>query len=178
VRAVTVIEGGFMARVRWQVAIGLVSCLVVAGWVVYAQTNTRKALTAQDYSEITELYARLYQGSDLREMQTWISNFAEDAIFRFPDGKEVAGKKALADFREKSFGGQTGDSKRRHWVSGVMLTPNADGTTNGRAYWFMIDARSKQPVVAQSGYFHDVFVKTSEGWKFKRHGVYMDGMAE
>jgi hypothetical protein len=166
-----------MARVRWQVAIGLVGCFVVAGWV-YAQTNTRKALTAQDYTEITELYARVYQGSDLRETQTWISNFAEDAVFRFPDGKEVAGRKALADWREKSYGGQTGDSRRRHWVSGVMLTPSTDGTTSARAYWFMIDASTKQPVVAQSGVFHDVFVKTAAGWKFKRHGVYFDGAAE
>jgi hypothetical protein len=167
-----------MTKMRWLVAIGLASFLFAVGWVS-AQTNTRKAvLTAQDYTEITELYARLYQGSDLREVDTWISNFADDGVFRFPDGKEIAGKAALTDFRVKSFGGKTGDSKRRHWVSGVMLTPNADNTANARAYWFMINASAKQPVVAESGYFNDVFVKTAGGWKFKRHGVYFDSATE
>jgi len=168
-----------VTRKRLFVVIGLAGCLAMAGWV-YAQTSGRRppVLTAQDYTEITQLYARLYQGSDLRELDVWLSNFADDGVFRFPDGKEVAGKNALSEFRTKSFGGKTGDSKRRHWTSGVMLTPNADGTANARAYWFMIDARSKQPVVAESGYFQDVFAKTAAGWKFKKHGVYMDGGAE
>jgi hypothetical protein len=56
----------------------------------------------------------------------------------------------------------------------VALTPLPDGTVKGRAYWMMIDGSSKMPVVAQSGVFDDVFVKTSAGWKFKRHGVRMD----
>jgi hypothetical protein len=44
----------------------------------------------------------------------------------------------------------------------------------GRAYWMMIDGANKAPVLAQSGLFDDVYVKTSRGWKFKRHGVRMD----
>ena len=155
------------------------ACLAVAGWA-FAQSGGRKApaLTAQDYTEITELYARLYQGSDLRELDTWLSNFADDAVFSFPNGDEVAGKKALGEWRAKSFAGQAGDSKRRHWTSGVMLTPVPDGSVKARAYWFMIDARKKQPVVAESGYFDDLFVKTSAGWRFKRHGVKFDTATE
>jgi hypothetical protein len=155
--------------------IALLGCAFLAG-MVYAPAANAKALTltAQDYTEITELYARLYQGSDLRELDVWLSNFADDAVFVFPDGKEVAGTKALRDFRVKSFGGNTGDSKRRHWVSGVMLTPTPDGIAKGRAYWLMIDGSGKQPVLAQSGHFDDQFVKTKGGWKFKKHVVNMD----
>jgi len=150
----------------------VIGAVAVVG-LVYARTANARAvaLTAQDYTQITELYARLYQGSDLRETDVWLSNFADDGVFSFPDGKEVAGKKALREWREKSFGGKTGDSKRRHWTSGVTLTPMPDGAAKGRAYWLQLDVGAKQPVVQASGYFDDLFVKTSDGWKFKRHGV-------
>jgi hypothetical protein len=164
-----------MTRMRvFMMAIVLASVVVVG--LLYARTANARAvaLTAQDYTAITELYARLYQGSDLRELDVWLSNFADDATFVFPNDDEVTGKKALGEWRAKSFAGNTGDSKRRHWVSGVMLTPMPDRVAKARAYWFMIDGSGKQPVVAQSGYFDDLFVKTASGWKFKKHVVRMD----
>ena len=120
-----------MTRMRVLMITGLVGCLAVAS-VVYAQTNRASVLTAQDYTEITELYARLYQGSDLREMDLWLSTFADDGAFIFPNGDEVAGKNALAEWRAKSFGGSVEDSRRRHWTSGVMLTPTSDGAAKAR----------------------------------------------
>lgn len=164
-----------MTRMRTLIVSTVIAAVAVVG-LVYARTANAKAvaLTAQDYTAITELYARLYQGSDLRELDVWLANFADDGVFVFPNGDEVAGKKALGEWRAKSFGGNTGDSKRRHWTSGVMLTPMPDGTAKARAYWLMLDASGKQPVVAQSGYFDDLFVKSAAGWKFKKHVVRMD----
>jgi len=161
-----------MGHIRNIAALVLVGGLAIGGWE-YAQAKSTK-LTAQDYTEITELYARLYQGSDLREMDLWLSNFVDDAAYGFPNGDSITGKAALTEWRKKSWGGQTGDSRRRHWTSGVSLTPLPDGTVKGRAYWMMIDGKDKLPVVAQSGLFDDLYVKTSTGWKFKRHNVRMD----
>ena len=159
---------------RLLLAIGLVGCLAIGG-LVYAQTGGGRTavLTAQDYTDITELYARLYQGADLREPDLWLSAFAEDGVFQFPNGDEVSGKKALAEWRAKTFAGARGDSKRRHWTSGIMLTPNPGGAIS-RAYFLLLDVSGKQPVVTQSGRFDDVFVKTAGGWKFKRHAVRTD----
>jgi 3-phenylpropionate/cinnamic acid dioxygenase small subunit len=161
-----------MSKVRSVAAMAVVGCLALGGWS-YVQAKTAK-LTAEDYTEITELYARLYQGGDLRELDLWLSNFVDDAAYGFPNGDSVTGKTALTEWRKKSWAGQTGDSKRRHWTSGVALTPLPDGTVKGRAYWMMIDGKDKLPVVAQSGLFDDLYVKTPSGWKFKRHAVKMD----
>jgi hypothetical protein len=161
-----------MRTMRHVAAAALVGGLAIAGWE-YAQAKSTN-LTAQDYTEITELYARLYQGGDLRELDLWLSNFVDDAVYGFPNGDSVTGKAALSEWRKKSWAGQTGDSKRRHWTSGVALIPLPDGTVKGRAYWMMINGADKAPVVAQSGLFDDLYVKTSTGWKFKRHGVRMD----
>jgi hypothetical protein len=161
-----------MAQLRNIATLALVAGLAIGGWA-YAQGKSTK-LTAEDYTEISELYPRLYQGGDLRELDLWLSNFVDDAEYGFPTGDGVKGKQALAEWRKKSWAGQTGDSKRRHWTSGVALTPLPDGTVKGRAYWMMIDGKDKVPVVAQSGLFDDVYVKTATGWKFKKHGVRMD----
>lgn len=161
-----------MGSMRHVAAVVLVGGLAIACWE-YAHAKSTN-LTAQDYTEITELYARLYQGGDLRELDLWLSNFVDDAVYGFPNGDSVTGKPALSEWRKKSWAGQTGDSKRRHWTSGVALAPLADGTVKGRAYWMMIDGANKLPVVAQSGLFDDLYVKTSTGWKFKRHNVRMD----
>ena len=165
-----------MTRARILTAVGLIGCLAIGGLVLSQTAHAKKGvvLTAQDYTEITELYARLYQGSDLRETDLWLSAFSEDGVFRFPNGDEVVGKKALAEWRAKSFAGSTADSKRRHWTSGVMLTPTPDGGAQSRAYFLLIDVSGKQPVVTSSGRFDDVFVKTAGGWKFKKHAVRSD----
>src|SRR2546422_278413 len=140
--------GGTMTRMRLFVTMFVLASVAVVGLVYARPANAGAvALPPQASTAITELSARLYQGSDLRELDTWIANFADDAVFSFPDGKEVAGKKALTEWREKSFGGTTGDSKRRHWGSGVMMTPMPEGTAKARPDWLMVHGRGEQPVV-------------------------------
>lgn len=151
-------------------AIALAASLTTGGWVA-AQTR-HATLTAQDYSEVTELYHRMYHASDMRDGDRWVSTFADDGLFRLPNGMEVVGKQALREWRTKSFGGKTGDTRRRHWTSGVVMTPNADGSANVRAYWLALDVTKK--TVIETGTFDDVVVKTPGGWKFKRHAVIFD----
>src|SRR2546425_10240246 len=120
--------GGTMTRMRLFVMMFVLASVAVVG-LVYARTANARAvaLTAQDYTAITELYARLYQGSDLRELDVWLSNFADDAVFTFPDGNEVAGKKALGEWRGESFGGRTGGPKRGRGAGGGGVGPRSRG---------------------------------------------------
>ena len=76
--------------------------------------------------------------------------------------------------RAKSYGGKTGDTRRRHWTSGVVMTANADGTAKVRTYWLAIDVIKK--TVIETGTFDDVVVKTPAGWRFKRHAVIFDSV--
>lgn len=152
-------------------AIALAACLTTGGSVA-TQTRHATTLTAADYSEVTELYHRMYHASDSRDGGAWVSTFADDGVFRLPNGMEVVGKQALAEWRTKSFGGKTGDTHRRHWTSGLVMTPNADGSAKVRAYWLALETTKK--TVIETGTFDDVVVKTPAGWKFKRHAVIFD----
>jgi hypothetical protein len=168
-----------MRKLRlWMVIVvfALLGSLGVGGWL-YAQTaKGRRAamLSAQDSYEITQLYSTMYQGGDARDASSWLSTFAEDGVLKFPSGEEVVGKKALAEWRAKSFGGKVGDSKRRHSFPNIRLTPAPDGGALARAYFILIDASGKEPVLIESGTSDDVFVKTADGWKFKSHAVHVD----
>ena len=153
--------------------ITLAGLLAVGPWV-YGQTQMASVLTAQDAHEITHLYATMYQGSDFRDAELWLSTFSDDGVFIFPTGDEVTGKQALAEWREKSFGGQTGDSKRRHYFPNIRMVQTPDGGATARAYWVELDVSGQPAAIRNTGTADDVFVKTSAGWKFKSHAVHLD----
>jgi ketosteroid isomerase-like protein len=149
---------------------------VVAGVGSFYAQNARAAttLTAQDYQDITQLYSIMYQGADLRDADLWLSSYADDGVFKLPTGDQVAGKKALAEWRAKSFGGKVGDSKRRHWFELIRISPSPNGGATARAYWSVVDVSKKQATITSTGTVDDVFVKTAAGWKFKVHAVHAD----
>ena len=165
-----------MTTNRSLVVIPLVCLLAAAGWV-YTQPQAATVLSAEDAHEIRQLYATMYQGSDFRDADLWLSTFAEDGVFIFPTGDQVAGKSALAEWRENSFRGETGDSGRRHSFTTIRMAATPDGGATARAYWIELDVKSRPSAIRNTGTADDIFVKTSEGWKFKSHTVHVDALA-
>lgn len=157
--------------------VALIGLTAAAAWT-YARPEAAAALTAEDRQEIIQLYATLYQGSDFRDAELWLSTFADDAVFIFPTGDRIAGREALAAWRENSFGGETGDSQRRHYVPNVRLTPAPDGGATARAYWIELDVAATPARIRNTGTADDVFVKTAGGWKFKSRAVHLDAALE
>ena len=119
-------------------------------------------LTGKDYAEIEQLYGRYNQGSDFRDVDLWLSAFADDAVF-VVGGTEYKGTEALREFRTSSFARSEGGPPRRHWSSSLVITPTADGA-EGRAYYFVMDVSTRPPTIGGGGYQEDVFVKTADGW--------------
>ena len=161
----------------------LIGVVVVAGLIGASSLRAQKAgaagtLSAQDVSDITQLYSSSYQGADLRDADLWLSAYADDAVFTLPTGAKVVGRKALAEWRQKSFAGKVGDSKLRHWFGLIRVFPAPDGGAAAKAYYTVIDVSTKQPTIRSSGMVDDVFVKTPAGWRFKTHTVTADAPAE
>lgn len=163
-----------MSRTRSALVIALVGFVAGTGWM-YAQPKAATVLSAQDAHDIEQLYATMYQGSDFRNKELWLSTFTEDGVFVFPTGDEVAGKQALGAWREKSFGSEVGDSGRRHGFTSIRMTASPDGGATATAYWIELDVKQKPSAIKNTGTAEDTFVKTAAGWKFKRHIVRVDG---
>lgn len=117
------------------------------------------ALTTQDYMEIHELYARYNHAMDLGigAGQGVADTFTEDGVLN----KTAVGRQAIAELSRRAGGGP-----RRHITTSLVLTPAADGV-KGQAYYFLVDASSREFNLIQGGQYDDTIVKTARGWRFK-----------
>ena len=157
----------------------LVMVLGVVGGISWSHAqqpggSSVTALTGQDYAEIVHLFGRYNQGTDFKDAALWLSIFTDDAVFQpGANAEEIVGQAALAAWRAQNFAARPAASQSRHWNSSWVVTPTAAGVT-GRAYYLLVDVSSGQPVVAGSGYYEDVYVKTSDGWRIKRRRAISD----
>ncbi len=164
---------------RWQV---LVVALMV-GFVVgmgYAQQRGRspEMLGGEDYADIIHLFGRYNQGTDFLDADMWLSVFTDDAIFQPGVGREeYVGKVALAEWRAQNFAARSPERRYRHWNSSWVVTKTADGAT-GRGYLLGINVTTGDPVVHESGYYEDIYVKTSDGWRIKERRARRDRFSE
>ena len=161
-----------MRRLRVLIVITVVGVMAGIGWAV-AREGGAPALSGQDHAEIMRLYGMYNQGSDFRDAELFVSAFADDAVFTTGPNQQVVGREALLAQRAERYQGQTGDNGRRHHNSSFVITPTAEGA-KGRAYWTVFDVSGAQPTPVVSGYYDDVFVKTSDGWKIRSRTLHRD----
>lgn len=145
------------------------------GWVSAQEFGNTESghLTAQDYADIQQLFWRYNQGSDFRDADLFLSAFADDAVFRTGPGQEYVGREELAALRVERHAGQSGDNGRRHWNSSYRITPSDQGAT-GLIYWLLVDVSTSPPNLVVSGYYEDVYVKTTIGWRIKTRTIKRD----
>ena len=129
-------------------------------------------LTGKDYAEIERLFGLYNQGSDFRDAEMFVSAFSEDGEIIRRNGS-VKGQTALLAERAERYQGQTGDNKRRHLNSSFLITPTSDGA-KGRAYWVLNDVSGSEIKAVASGYYDDIYVKTSDGWKIRSRRLTAD----
>ena len=158
------------------VVAGVLVGVIGVGWLGESPRGAAMELTGQDYAEIQRLYGLYNQGSDFRDADMWLSAFSDDAVFKSGTG-ETRGQAALRRGRDERYQGQTGDNGRRHYNSSFVITPTADGA-KGRAYWVVNDVSGSEPTPVSSGYYDDVFVKTSDGWKIASRTLYRDPVSD
>ena len=144
-----------------------VAAMVVgsAGWAA-AQGKASGKLTADDYAEITQLYAKYNFAIDSGDGEGWAATFTPDGVF----GKMV-GHDALvafvADFYKRNEG------RARHWNSNVVITATAEGA-NGACYLLLFNTGVKPAVPMGNAKYDDKLVMTASGWRFKSRTVVPD----
>jgi hypothetical protein len=143
------------------VAFGM-SVLAPGGAQAQRQAN---ALTAMDYVEIQQLVARYPYALDTHADNGYMyaNLFAPDGTFGTTKGRE-----ALAMLARNNHPGKSGPAATRHFLTNVVITPTPEGAV-GREYNVLIDVggAGRPSVIDHGGYYEDVYVKTTEGWRFK-----------
>ncbi len=146
--------------------------LVLAGFAAFPQAqsaNPRPApLSAQDYIDIQQLYARYALLIDTGDAEGWADTFTPDGVFN----NASRGRDALVQFvhnwRDKRRG-----ASLRHWNSNLVITGSTDGA-NGSVYMQLLDISTKLPTPTASYRYEDALVKTAAGWRFKTRVLHRD----
>src|SRR5438876_10680362 len=116
--------------------LGLSIAVAGVGWGFAQQkkSSSDAALTAQDYVEIQQLYARYTHTIDSGENngEAWADTFTPDGTLQ----KNV-GRKQLADFA-KNWHEKRGGTHMRHWNANLVITAAPEGA-HGSCYLMMVD---------------------------------------
>lgn len=171
-----------MSNVLWRrwalVAAGCLTLVGSVGWR-WVQGQTPQGLTAADYAEIHQLYARYAQGTDFGNAEMWLNAFTPDATFRptanRPNGGPAfRGRDEMAKWRADNFAARKGEYHYRHWTSSWLITPTPDGNAKGRVYWMAFNPTVRPLAVADTGVYDDTYVRTPNGWRIKERNAHSD----
>ena len=143
----------------------------------YAQQRGGPALSAADYGEIQRLLWTNHQGFDFAtedNADLWTSTFLPDGEIH-NSGRVVAGEDAIREFALGYFRDDP-ERKIRHWTSTFYITPNPEGATLS-AFWYIMTQESGQTglSIGPAGRYESDVVKTPQGWRIKKHGVFGEG---
>lgn len=136
--------------------------LAVAAAQVLVRGND--ALTADDYIEIQQLYAKYAHTLDLDDPEGWADTFTADGVFGDPSSENASrGRESLVAFAERVNAGRSGSS--RHWNSQVLITPTDTGA-DGSCYLLLFNTSADPVSIRIAGIYQDKLVKTAAGWRF------------
>ena len=100
------------------------------------------------------------------------------------DGTEVlemTNRKTFHDFVEKMFSNQLNGIQTRHFQTNTIFIELTENTVQAKTVYLstkvllndMVDMENN-PLTSYQGVYEDVFVKTKNGWKFKKRKVVTD----
>ncbi len=156
-----------MRRFRAIVVAAVVGVLAGGTWL-FAQRQKGGPLTGADIAEIERLYYRYSQGLDFAEEETYLSAWADDAVFTQGDGSQVKGKEELRKRWRQAPGGE--GKTTLHVTTNILVTPTDDGGAKGRGYWMLFDTSQSPPKPVITGHYFDTFTRTPQGWRIKTRG--------
>lgn len=144
-------------------ALTILLTFFLGGALSYAQDGKKGSLTAQDYAEIQQLYARYNHIIDSGDIEGYVGLYTPDGSFN-----NFSGQEALRTFMKNRNGGT-----RRHWNTNLVITPTPEGA-KGAVYLMFVDVGMKPPAITSAGRYEDSLVKTAQGWRFKKRQTFPD----
>jgi uncharacterized protein (TIGR02246 family) len=125
------------------------------------------SLTADDITEITQLYSRYAHAVDCGDGKAFADCFTPDGWLRLGDGDPLAGHEAIAEFATSV---PTLVPGIRHSVSNIVLEGDGNAAT-GEAY-LLVYASGGEAKIISTGRYRDELRREGGSWVFTyRHFV-------
>ena len=125
-----------------------------------------------DELAIRNVISRIARLADQGDLDEYVDQFTEDALWNFPPGPRNGRADILAGARERRASGSTGPGSRaRHQITTVEVNVGEDGTATADSYLSFIVNTANGPSVAASGSYHDTFVRQGSRWRLARRDI-------
>jgi hypothetical protein len=134
---------------------------LAAGILLAGTCAAAGGMSAQDYFEIQQLYARYNNAIDSGDADGWAATFTPDGVFN-----TFVGHDALVNF-VKTWREKLGGATRKHWNNNLQITGNSK-EANGSVYLMLVDFSTKPPGIVGTASYTDSLVKTKDGWRFTK----------
>jgi 3-phenylpropionate/cinnamic acid dioxygenase small subunit len=134
---------------------------LAAGILIASACLAASGLSAQDYAEIQQLYARYNIAIDSGDAEGWAATFTPDGVFNTFNGHD-----ALVGF-VKTWREKLGGATRRHWNTNLRITGNGK-EASGFVYLMLVDVGTKPPSIVGTATYTDSLIKTKDGWRFTK----------
>ena len=133
-------------------------------------------LSAQEYVDIQNLYARYNLMSDAGDAEGYASCFTNDGVLQIdPLGVVVQGRMSLVRFKQNDAAGR-GGRYRRHWNGSLHLEKVDADTARGRCYFHGFNGiPGEVPIFVDAGTYDDRIVRVGDAWKFALRHLTLDG---
>jgi len=133
-----------------------------------APATPAAGLKPMDYIEIRQLVARYAHAVDSGADNGYVyaGLFAPDGAFADRMGRETTGREALATLARRN---TRGVQSAFHFIVNHVIEPTPEGAV-GREYLLQlrIGEGERPNDVFGGGHYDDIYVRTPEGWRFKR----------
>ena len=132
-------------------------------------------LSAQDYTDIQDLYAYYALCSDAGDADGFVSCFSADGELCIPSlSMSILGRANLHHFKREDKERRKG-RVRRHWNSGLHLEKINSTTVSGRCYLHAYEAPPGEALeLVDMGVYEDTLVREEDEWRFRRREIQMD----
>ena len=132
-------------------------------------------LSAQDYTDIQDLYAYYTLCSDAGDADGFVSCFSTDGELCIPSlSMSILGRADLHRFKSEDKARRNG-RVRRHWNSGLHLEKIDPNTVSGRCYLHAYEAPpGKALQLVDMGVYVDTLVREEDEWRFGCREIQMD----
>lgn len=136
--------------------------MALGALALVASAAHAEPMSAQDYFEIQQLYAKYNHAIDSGNAEAYADTFTPDGVF---NGN--AGREALIKFIKETWLGRMNGATRQHWNTNLMINGDAK-SAKGSVYLMLVDLSTKPVSIMAMAMYDDELVKTPQGWRFTK----------
>jgi uncharacterized protein (TIGR02246 family) len=132
------------------------------------------ALVAQTAAElkIRNLIARIALLADQGDLDEYVDQFTEDAVWAFPGGPRQGCADIRSGAEERRAGGVTGPgSNTRHVITTVSVQLGGEDAATADSYFLFYQHTTTAPTLFNMGHYHDTLTQQGDVWRLARRDI-------